>query len=51
MDKNLEWFYVQDCYLCNGTGKLKVLGKETPVPEDEDCPICEGSGQLKILKR
>jgi hypothetical protein len=51
MEQNLVWHEDVDCYLCNGTGKIKVLGKETPVGEEEDCPCCDGTGKLRIMKR
>lgn len=51
MNKDLNWYEPTECYLCQGTGKLIVQGKDTSIPEDEDCPCCEGTGMLKIMRR
>jgi DnaJ-class molecular chaperone len=51
MDKNLEWYHIEECFLCNGTGKCLVQGQYTFESEEEDCPHCQGEGKIKIMKR
>ena len=48
---DLQWYELTECFLCQGTGKLKVQGRETPVPEEENCPMCEGQGKQKVMRR
>lgn len=48
---DLNFYITEDCYLCQGKGKLIIHGSLTSIPDEEDCPVCDGSGKLKIMKR
>lgn len=39
------------CYLCEGNGKLTVLGEHNSIAQEEDYPYCEGVGNIRVMKR
>lgn len=49
MDNPLKFYSVEECLLCESTGKIFVLD-EYEFEEEKDCPCCDGKGAIHRYK-